>query len=111
MRDIIPSVLDNLSGIGISVIKSIKEDLLSPPQTHSLEEQLYFKNRRQNSLIQSQQDRINYQAGVVEDQSRGIRDRDDLLVQKDKEIRNLKETIRSLEFQLQEATSRSKHWR
>ena len=110
MSNILSSVLENLFGIVVSILTSIEKDLLFPLQPRSLEEQFFSKMRGQSSLISGQQNRLIYQTGVIADQNRGIRDRDDLLTQKDKEIRNLVETNRSLEFQLQEA-SRYKRWR
>ena len=77
------AILGTLSGIVINILTAIKNDLLFPLQPRSLEEQLFSKVRGQSSLIHSQQDRLSYQAGVIQDQSRGIRERDDLLIQKD----------------------------
>ncbi len=111
MREIHTEVLGYLSRIIIGIPEAIKKDLLFPRKLQSLEEQLFSRIRKLNFLIQSQQDRLSSQAGVIQGQSREIRDRDLLLIEKDKEIKKLTETNRSLEFQLQEASSRHKRKR
>ena len=111
MRENTPSILGELSGIGNAIISSLKNDLIFPVNPPPLEEQLFSRVRGQSSLIRSQQDKLSYQAGVIEEQSRRIRDRDHILFQKDQEIKRLTETNRSLEFQLREAASRNKRMR
>ena len=111
MRENHIGVLGYLSRIIIGIPEAINKDLLFPRKPRALEEQLFSKIREQGFLIQNQQDSISYQAGVIQDKSREIRDRDFLLVQKDEEIKKLIETNRSLEFQLQEISSRNKRKR
>ena len=111
MRENTPSILGELSGIGIAIISSLKNDLIFPVNPPPLEEQLFSRVRGQSSLIRSQQDKLSYQAGVIEEQNRRIRDRDHIIFQRDKDVKQLAETNRSLEFQLREAASRNKRMR
>jgi hypothetical protein len=111
MEEIPGMVLNSLFGIITNIMASFKNDLFFLSQPRSLEEQIFSKVRGQGAMIQSQQEKLSYQAGVIQDHNRALRDRDDLLIQKDHENQHLVEIIRSLEFQLQEQTSRSKHWR
>ncbi|HEY9078072.1 MAG TPA: hypothetical protein VIO61_16165 [Anaerolineaceae bacterium] len=105
MNTIVGDVLGNLSGIGHCVYNELINDFLlhhpppSPEQGCSLV-------RADKALIRSQQNDLIYQAGEIKEQNRTIRELEDLLTQKDKEIRYLTDTIRSLEFQLQEANHR-----
>ena len=111
MWEFVSSIWDSFSWIVTDIPAAIKNDLLFPHQPRSPEELIISKVRGQNSLIQNQQDRLTYQTGVIQEQSRGIRNLETLLIRKDMEIKNLKGTIQSLEFQLQAEASRSKRWR
>jgi hypothetical protein len=59
-------------------------------------------------MIISQQDRLIYQVGRIQEQNRRIRELEDLVSQKDNEIKNLKRDKQSLEFPLKERASRKK---
>jgi len=111
MREVVTSIWDSLSWIIHDIPAAINNYLLFPQSPLTPEEQIITKVRGQRSMIASQQDKLIYQTGVISEQSRGIRDLENLLIQKDKEIKNLKGTIWSLEFQLQTEASRSKRWR
>jgi len=111
MEEIPGMILNSLFGIITNIVASFKNDLLFPPYPRSLEEQIFSKVRRQGGMIRSQQDALLYQAGVIQDHNRALRNQDDLLNQKDREIQHLVKTIQSLDIQLQEQASRNKHWR
>jgi len=101
MWELCSTIWDSLSGILIAVPAALKNDLLFPHQPHSPEELIISKVRGQRSMIENQQDRLVYQTGVIREQSRGIRDLEDLLTQREKEIKSLKSSLQALEFELE----------
>jgi hypothetical protein len=103
MRDIISATLEAFSGIAGNVVTALF-DLFLPRQPQTLEEQIVSKIQGQKSLLNSQEDQMVYQAGLIQNQGYELRDRENLLAQRDKEIRYLNDTIRSLEFQLRESS-------
>ena len=111
MVEFISSIWDSFVLILADIPAAIKNDLFFPQQPRTPEEQFISKMRGQRSMIISQQDRLSYQTGVIQEQSRGIRGLENLVIQKENEIKDLNDTIQSLEFQLQVETSRSKRWR
>jgi predicted RNase H-like nuclease (RuvC/YqgF family) len=111
MVEFISSIWDSFALILADIPAAIKNDLIFPQQPRSPEEQFISKMIGQRSMITSQQDRLTHQTGVIQEQSLGIRNLENLNIQKDNEIKDLKCTIQSLEFQLQVETSRSKRWR
>jgi hypothetical protein len=111
MVEFISTIWDSFAMILIAIPTAIKNDLFFPNKPRTREEQFISKMKGQRTMIISLQDRLSYQNGVIQVQSRRIRDLEDLNIQKDKEIKDLNVTIQSLEFQLQAGTSRSKRWR
>lgn len=103
MWDIISATLEFFSGIAVNVVTAII-GLFFPRQSQSLEEQIVSKIQGQASLLNNQENQLVYQADVIRDQGYELHDRENLLAQKDKEIRYLQDTIRSLEFRLQESS-------
>jgi hypothetical protein len=108
MREIVSTVGDALSLILTSIPSAIKNNLLFPPKHQSFQERIISKVKRQSSMIISQQDRLIYQVGRIQEQNRRIRELEDLVSQKDNEIKNLKRDKQSLEFPLKERASRKK---
>lgn len=100
MVEFISSIWDSFALILADIPAAIKNDLFFPQQPRTPEEQFISKMRGQRSTIISQQDKLIYQTGMINEQCRRIRDLEDLNIQKDKEIKDLNRTIQSLEFQL-----------
>ena len=111
MEEIHREILVYLSRIIVGVPQAIITDLFFPRKPLSIEERLNSRIRKQQFLILSQNGRVSSQAGVVQEQGRKIRDLENLLEDKESEIKRQVEFNKSLEFQLQEATSRLKRTR
>ena len=111
MEDIPTQVLNNLSRLVWAILKSFKNDLLFPSKPPTLEEKLLSRINRQGAMIQSQQDRMIYQAGVLQDHDRILAERNDRIATQNRKIQNLAATIQSLEIELQVQASRNRRWR
>lgn len=104
MRDLVSAILEAFSGIAVSIMAALKHDLFLPQQPQKPEEKLSSQVKKQLALLNSQQNRLVYQAGVIRRQSLELQEREKLLIQKDKELQTLRANNRSLEFQLRESS-------
>lgn len=104
MRDLVSAILESFYGIASNIITALKQNLFFPRQPQTLEEKLSSQVKKQLALLNSQQNRLVYQAGVIRRQSLELQEREKLLTQKDKELQTLRANNRSLEFQLRESS-------
>lgn len=100
MSEVIAITIEELSALIIRIFKSIKDDLIFPTESRSMEEQVVSKVRGQRSMLIRQEDEICSQTRVIQAQGREIATLNDLLAQKDKEIERLNQRIKSLELSL-----------
>jgi predicted RNase H-like nuclease (RuvC/YqgF family) len=98
MSEVIALTIEELSALIVKIFKSIKDDLIFPIETRSMEEQVVSKVRNQRSMIINQEDQICSQTRVIQAQAREIAGLNDLLARKDKEIERLNQRIKSLEL-------------
>ena len=98
MGEVIALTIEELSALIIGIFQSIRDDLLFPVESRSMEEQVVSKVRGQRSMIISQEDQIGSQTRIIQAQGREIATLNDLLAQKDKEIERLNQRIKSLEL-------------
>ena len=98
MGEVIALTIEELSALIIKIFQSIKDDLIFPRESRSMEEQVVSKVRGQRSMIISQEDQICSQTRIIQAQAREIAILNDLLAQKDKEIERLSQRIKSLEL-------------
>jgi len=104
-------IFTTLLWIGAGVPEAIMHDLLFPTDSRSVEEKVVENARRSKATIQNQHDRLIYHVRTDKEKSDVIRYQADLLQKKDKEIRDLKARIRSLERENSDLRSRSKRRR
>ena len=98
MSEVISLTIEELFALIVKILKSIKDDLIFPKDSRSLEEQVVSKVRAQKSKIIDQEDQICSQTGTIQAQDREIATLKDLLVQKDQEIERLNQRLKSLEI-------------
>ena len=98
MGEVIALTIEELSALIIKIFKAIKDDLIFPVESRSMEEQVVSKVRGQRSMIISQEDQICSQTRIIQAQGREIVTLNDLLAQKDKEIDRLNQRVKSLEL-------------
>ena len=111
MQTTLTSFWETLSWIISGIPEAIKNDLLFPTRSRSIEEQVVEKSRRRESAIQSQQDRLIYHVRKDKDLRRVIREQADLIKKLVKEKNNLKTKVRSLERENSDLRSRLKRSR
>lgn len=111
MMDIFRDVGDHLFGIAGNVFYSMKNDLLIPQRRKTPEELLRDKVRSQFATIRSLQDQLSLSAGTIQELRRELQDKNDLLDKNDKEIKLLKERIKSSELQQSRRTKAPKRRR
>lgn len=98
MSEVIAVTIEELSALIIKIFQSIRDDLIFPLESRSMEGQVVSKVRDQRSMIISQEDQICSQTRVIQAQGREIAILNDLLAQRDKEIGRLNQRIESLEL-------------
>ena len=97
------------SQVGNDVFTTLTRDILFPPRPDTYIEHLRSKLKGQFAITRSQQSTTIFQAGKIQMMNHEIRNKTNLLTDKDKEIQRLKKYIRSLELQLY--NERSRHQR
>ncbi len=111
MRDIIAGTLRELGGIPIHFFQTIKDEFLFPSGPETYEDYLRSKVKDQYGLIRLKEENISYLQGQMLGYDHTLRDKEQLLTQKDKELMDLRLKIRSLEWQLREEWDRNKRRR
>jgi len=111
MQTTLIAIWETLSWIISGIPEAFKNDLLSPPKSRSLEDQIVEKSKRQSSTIQSQHDNLIYHVRTEKELRRVIREQSDLIEKQAKEIQALKAKIRSLERENDDQRSRPKNRR
>jgi hypothetical protein len=107
MRKVIKGTLKDLSGIPVHFFQTIRDQLLFPSGPETYEDYLRSKIKDQYGLIRLKEDSISYLQGQMLGCDHTLRDREQLLTQKDKELQDLRQKIRSLEWQLREERVRN----
>lgn len=107
MPNIAEDVFGELAGIGRNVIRSLREDLLSPIHSLSDLESLQKRVMGQHKIIRATQDELSYNSSVIMELERENAQLNQLLVDKNKELEATKSMLKSREFQLLEQTSRN----
>jgi|SaaInl8_200m_RNA_FD_contig_21_2965046_length_395_multi_7_in_0_out_0_1 hypothetical protein len=103
--------IKELGGIGVSVGKSVKNELLFPSKPQNLEDQISSQIRAKNSTIRTQGYNLSSAQGNLREKDNHLRNYQEALEQKDRVIRTLQKRIRSLEILLQNSRSRPKYRR
>jgi predicted RNase H-like nuclease (RuvC/YqgF family) len=98
MSEVISLTIEELLALIVKIFKSIKDDLIFPKDSRSLEEQVVSKVRDQRSRIINQDDQICSHTRTIQAQDREIATLKDLIVQKDQEIKRLNQRLKSLEI-------------
>jgi len=111
MREIIAGTLKELGGIPVHFFQSIKDEFLFPSGLETYEDYLRSKVKDQYGLIRLKEESISYLQGQLQGYDHTLRENDQLLTQKDKELKDLRQKIRSLEWQLREEWDRNKRRR
>jgi len=111
MREIIAGTLRELGGIPVHFFQSIKDEFLFPSGLETYEDYLRSKVKDQYGLIRLKEESISYLQGQMQGYDHTLRENDQLLTQKDKELKDLRQKIRSLEWQLREEWDRNKRRR
>lgn len=100
MATILAMTLKELGGIVVSVPKAFKYDFFFPRKPIPIEEQLRSQIKRLHLHSYRQLEKLIFLYGIIRAKNRMIRDLEDLLKDKDDEIKGLKKRIKSLELQL-----------
>ena len=103
--------LRELGGIPKHFSQTIRDELLFPSGHETYEDYLRSKVKDQYGLIRLKEENISYLRGQMRGRDHTICDKDQLLTQKDKELQDLRQKIRSLEWQLREERDRNKRRR
>ena len=107
MPNIAIDVFGELAGIGRNVFRSFREDLFFPIHPLSDSDKFRKKIMGQHKIIRSMQDDLSHKTSVIVHMERKIAQLDQLLADKDKELKRLKALLKSMEFRLHEETSRN----
>jgi len=111
MQKVILGTLRELGGIPVHFFHSIRDELLFPSGPETYEDYLRTKVKDQYGLIRLKEENISFLQGQMRGYDHTLRDQDQLLTQKDKELQDLRQKIRSLEWQLREERDRNKRRR
>ena len=111
MREIIAGTLRELGGIPVHFFHALLDEFLFPSGPETYEDYLRSKLKDQYGLIRLKEDNISYLQGQMLGYDHTLRDKEQLLTQKDKELMDLRLKIRSLEWKLREEWDRNKRRR
>jgi hypothetical protein len=111
MSPIAEKMKENLILIKDDFFHSLKHDLFWPSPRPTTEEQLRSRLKKQFGLTVLYQGEAAYLRGQMREQDRKVKEKEDLLGRKDKEIEVLRKDNWFLRWQLQEERNRFKHRR
>jgi len=100
MKSVFADSLSEILKIISEVPSAIWNEIFFPPRPKSFEDHLRLKVKGQHSTIRSQDGNISYLHRKVRELDYLNRDQKQLLIQKDKELKQYEQKVHSLEFRL-----------